>query len=211
VSGQLHAPDAVLPKKEPPVTIGQGVGWTPEPIWTVWRRENSLPYLYKLQKFKSLLCLGDPWKGLVFGAVMSILTGPEPANPYTEYEYNPPNRWDTSEAYIRACVRADGTPETASSYSWVLKICKSVGISRSSFFRCRSTSSYYVYQKGKAEIARGAVETLIRKQEVDDTALSRTTEKSHAVDLTCASPRLMGSPIQADPVLWITVSSINNT
>jgi hypothetical protein len=30
--------------KEPPVPIGWEVGWTPEPVWTTWRRENSCPY-----------------------------------------------------------------------------------------------------------------------------------------------------------------------
>jgi hypothetical protein len=44
VSGQLHAP-AVLPTgKEPLVPIGQEVGWTSEPVWTIWRKENSSPY-----------------------------------------------------------------------------------------------------------------------------------------------------------------------
>jgi hypothetical protein len=30
--------------KEPPVPIGQEVGWTSEPVWTTWRRENSSLY-----------------------------------------------------------------------------------------------------------------------------------------------------------------------
>jgi hypothetical protein len=42
VSGQLHAPAPLPPGKEPPVPIGQEGGWTPEPIWTTWRRENSI-------------------------------------------------------------------------------------------------------------------------------------------------------------------------
>jgi hypothetical protein len=41
VSGQLNAPAALTPEKEPPVYIGQEAGWTPEPVWTTWRRENS--------------------------------------------------------------------------------------------------------------------------------------------------------------------------
>jgi hypothetical protein len=44
VSGQLHAPIALSPAKEPPVPIGYKVVWTPEPVWTTWRRENSWPY-----------------------------------------------------------------------------------------------------------------------------------------------------------------------
>jgi hypothetical protein len=31
VSGELHAPAALLPGKEPPAPIGQEAGWAPEP------------------------------------------------------------------------------------------------------------------------------------------------------------------------------------
>jgi hypothetical protein len=35
VSGQRHAPAALLPPgKGPPVPIGQEAGWAPEPVWT---------------------------------------------------------------------------------------------------------------------------------------------------------------------------------
>jgi hypothetical protein len=44
VSGQLHAPSSLPPSKELPVPIGQKVGWTPDPVWTTWWRENSWPY-----------------------------------------------------------------------------------------------------------------------------------------------------------------------
>jgi hypothetical protein len=44
MSGQLHAPVALPPEKEPPVPIGLGAGWTLEPVWTMWRREISIPY-----------------------------------------------------------------------------------------------------------------------------------------------------------------------
>jgi hypothetical protein len=44
VSGQLHAPVALPPRKEPLVPIEYEVGWSPEPVWTIWRRENSLRY-----------------------------------------------------------------------------------------------------------------------------------------------------------------------
>jgi hypothetical protein len=40
VSGQLHTPASL-----PPVPIGEEVGWTPEPVWTTWKREDSWPYL----------------------------------------------------------------------------------------------------------------------------------------------------------------------
>jgi hypothetical protein len=34
VSGQRHAPDALLPPgKGPPVPTGQEAGWAPEPVW----------------------------------------------------------------------------------------------------------------------------------------------------------------------------------
>jgi hypothetical protein len=44
MSGQLHAPAVLPPGKEPPVPIGWEFGLAPEPVWTTWRRENSLPY-----------------------------------------------------------------------------------------------------------------------------------------------------------------------
>jgi hypothetical protein len=46
VSGQLHAPAALLPGKELPLPtpIGYEAGWVPEPVWTLWRRQNSWPY-----------------------------------------------------------------------------------------------------------------------------------------------------------------------
>jgi hypothetical protein len=31
-------------RKEPPVPIGQEVGWTSDPVWTAWRRYNSWSY-----------------------------------------------------------------------------------------------------------------------------------------------------------------------
>jgi hypothetical protein len=44
VNGQLHASAALPLVKEPPLPIGLEAGWTPEPVWTTWRRENSWPY-----------------------------------------------------------------------------------------------------------------------------------------------------------------------
>jgi hypothetical protein len=44
VSGQLHAPAALPPGKQPPVSIGYEAEWAPEPVWTTWRKEISLPY-----------------------------------------------------------------------------------------------------------------------------------------------------------------------
>jgi hypothetical protein len=44
VSGQIHAPVALPQGKEPPLPIGQEVGWTPEPVCMTCTRENSWPY-----------------------------------------------------------------------------------------------------------------------------------------------------------------------
>jgi hypothetical protein len=41
VSGQLHAPAALPPGKEPSVPIEYEVGWTPDPVLTTWGSENS--------------------------------------------------------------------------------------------------------------------------------------------------------------------------
>jgi hypothetical protein len=43
VRGQLHAPAALFPGKEPPVPIVYEAGWAPEPFWTRCRREKFLP------------------------------------------------------------------------------------------------------------------------------------------------------------------------
>jgi hypothetical protein len=44
VSGQRHAPAALLPPgKEPPVPIVQEAGWAPEPVWTQRIEEKPLP------------------------------------------------------------------------------------------------------------------------------------------------------------------------
>jgi hypothetical protein len=36
VSGQLHAWTVLPTGKEPPIPIGQEVGWTTELVWTTW-------------------------------------------------------------------------------------------------------------------------------------------------------------------------------
>jgi hypothetical protein len=40
VSGQLNAPAALLPGKQPLVPIGYYARWAPEPVWTRWWREK---------------------------------------------------------------------------------------------------------------------------------------------------------------------------
>jgi hypothetical protein len=42
VNGQLHAPAALSTGKEPLIPIVYEVGWTPEPMWTLWSTETSL-------------------------------------------------------------------------------------------------------------------------------------------------------------------------
>jgi hypothetical protein len=48
VGGEWPAsrPSRFTPGEKPPVPIAQEVVWTPEPVWTTWRTENSWPYLY---------------------------------------------------------------------------------------------------------------------------------------------------------------------
>lgn len=42
VSGQLHAPAALLPGKESLVHTEYEVGRAPEPVWTLWKKEHRL-------------------------------------------------------------------------------------------------------------------------------------------------------------------------
>jgi hypothetical protein len=37
-------PARFTPGERAPGTDWRGIGWTPEPVWTLWRRENSWPY-----------------------------------------------------------------------------------------------------------------------------------------------------------------------
>jgi hypothetical protein len=43
VSGQLHKTTALPPRESPPVPVEYDVGWVPESVWTVWKREKSCP------------------------------------------------------------------------------------------------------------------------------------------------------------------------
>jgi hypothetical protein len=42
VSGQIHDPAALTPRKAPPVPVRQEAGRVPEAVWTLRRREKSL-------------------------------------------------------------------------------------------------------------------------------------------------------------------------
>jgi hypothetical protein len=42
VSGQLHAPTALPPGKEPSIFIRQEAACAPDPVWATWRGQNSL-------------------------------------------------------------------------------------------------------------------------------------------------------------------------
>jgi hypothetical protein len=44
VSGQSQVLAALSLWKKPPVPTGSEFGWTPEPVWTIWKSENSWPY-----------------------------------------------------------------------------------------------------------------------------------------------------------------------
>jgi hypothetical protein len=44
VSGQLNATAALPLGKEPLVPNVVEVVWAPEPVWTIWKSENSWPY-----------------------------------------------------------------------------------------------------------------------------------------------------------------------
>jgi hypothetical protein len=41
-SGQIHAPAALLPRKELLVVIGEEAGWASQPVWTLWRSEKRV-------------------------------------------------------------------------------------------------------------------------------------------------------------------------
>jgi hypothetical protein len=42
----LHTPASLPPEKETPVPIEQGLSWTPEPIWMLWRRLEIKPHSF---------------------------------------------------------------------------------------------------------------------------------------------------------------------
>jgi len=42
MSSQFHVPAALFPVKELPASIEYEAGCFPEPVWTFWRREESL-------------------------------------------------------------------------------------------------------------------------------------------------------------------------
>ena len=42
VNGQLHAPEALRPGERPPVSTEKKARLAPEPVWTLWRRENPV-------------------------------------------------------------------------------------------------------------------------------------------------------------------------
>jgi hypothetical protein len=44
MSDQLHAAINLPPEKVPPVPIFQEAEWTPEPVWTLWSKENPFAF-----------------------------------------------------------------------------------------------------------------------------------------------------------------------
>jgi hypothetical protein len=41
-NGQPQTPDTLPPGKEPPVPIKHKAKWAPEPVWMLWRKDESL-------------------------------------------------------------------------------------------------------------------------------------------------------------------------
>jgi hypothetical protein len=59
VSGQLHAPAALLP-----VPIGQEAGCSPEPVWTLWTTENPCPTGNRIPDVQPV-AIPIPWRKFV--------------------------------------------------------------------------------------------------------------------------------------------------
>jgi hypothetical protein len=47
VGGEWSAssPARFTARERAPLPIGYKIGWVPVPVWTMWRRENTCPYL----------------------------------------------------------------------------------------------------------------------------------------------------------------------
>jgi hypothetical protein len=60
VSGQIHAPAVLTPGKEPPVPIGESE-WTPEPVWTLWRRRECCTAGNRTWAFQSIARRYTDW------------------------------------------------------------------------------------------------------------------------------------------------------
>lgn len=43
ISDHVHAPAALSLEKETLLPFGENAGWTPEPLWTLWGKENPCP------------------------------------------------------------------------------------------------------------------------------------------------------------------------
>jgi hypothetical protein len=42
-SGELHAPAALYPWKEPSVPMGEKAGWATDTVCALWKKENLMP------------------------------------------------------------------------------------------------------------------------------------------------------------------------
>jgi hypothetical protein len=54
---QLHTWAALTPEKEAAVPTGEEVGWAPEPVWTMWRRDVSLNFAGESNPGRGTRCL----------------------------------------------------------------------------------------------------------------------------------------------------------
>jgi hypothetical protein len=42
LSIQLHIPAVLTSAEKPPVATAYKLGWDPEPVWTIWKREENV-------------------------------------------------------------------------------------------------------------------------------------------------------------------------
>jgi hypothetical protein len=79
VSGQPHAPVALLARKEPPVPTGYDAGWASEPVRKIWKENKNLLSLSGIEpRYLSCQLYGPTFSstiyfGLVYVTVLRIL------------------------------------------------------------------------------------------------------------------------------------------
>jgi hypothetical protein len=64
VTGQLLIPAALPPGKEPPVPFGQEAVCDPEPVWTLWRREQFCIARNRTRAIHLIACRGQTGRSL---------------------------------------------------------------------------------------------------------------------------------------------------
>jgi hypothetical protein len=61
VSGQLHAPVALIPGKSRQVPTGYKPVWVSEPVWNLWRRKNLAHYGIRTLAFQPVAFRYTDW------------------------------------------------------------------------------------------------------------------------------------------------------